>query len=115
MHESENELLKNEISRLNKIIDLLSPSIETQAIKFGLKLEEPNRERGSYVGMVFGIDRLRFLLKYREAGAVAIANAELPEITQSLGMGDTMRIKYINGVISCASYIKSRKHKDNFN
>lgn len=115
MNESENENLKNEINRLNKFIDLMCPSVERQAVELGLKLEEPNRKRGSYCGMVFGLDRFGFLLKFRDAGAIAISNAELPEITQNLRVGDTMKIEYRNGVINCSNYSKSRKHKDNLN
>ena len=115
MNEFENENLKNEINKLNKFIDSICPSIERQAVALRLKLEEPNRKRGSYQGTIVGLDRFGILVMYRREGAIAVSNAELPETQQDPQVGDRIKLIYRDGLVNCSINFINRSYKDNLN
>jgi hypothetical protein len=82
---------------LEQGIDVNAPTVQTLAERQGLKIVEPDTERGQYVGVVAGADHRACIIKYARDKSIEIPFNQLSEDTAKPRLGDTVRLRYKAG------------------
>lgn len=83
-------------------VRLDAPSIEDMAAQAGFKVIEPNREKGNYFGAVVASDHRATAIKCSRDSVLVLAHKDLPEGVDRPVKGETMRLKFANGVLATA-------------
>lgn len=82
-------------------IDVNQPTVEEQAAKLGMKVVEPDLEKGQYIGPVIGVDHRAAIVRYAKDKVVVLPFKDVPK-DQSVRLDEMVSVKYRAGELQLA-------------